>query len=119
MRRVFILMVLFIPGCAEHIETQYEYWEPTVIEISKGEQIAKDYALKELDLSDTALLKMKTKIFAWKENEVKNIKIDFYDVEFYPDWNKMSGLRGGFPHYFSVYIDANNWIVTDHYACTE
>lgn len=119
MRNFLILSLFIVLGCEKQTDLQRQNWEPTDVQILKAEEIAKTYAVVELNVSDTQLLKMKTKATPWTEDAVDIIIISFYDTEHFPNWKDLHGVDGGFPHYFTVSINIKTEAVVDFYACTE
>lgn len=82
----------------------------------RAEEIARQYARNELEVAEAQLSRMKVVATGWYEDERKVLEFEFYNPEYFPDWENMSGMLGGFPEYFTIEIDISNWDVLDYYA---
>jgi len=119
MQKGLLLIVLLIVGCQGKSLLQQQPWSAEPIQIIKAKDIAEEYAVTELRLSNLQLSKMKTKSISWKEGEMDVIQIYFYNPNHHQNWKDMPLLRGGFPDYFTISVDVNSETVINHYASEE
>ena len=98
-----------------------KFWEPTAVERSRAEQLARWYASKHLELSPHSVRKMKTDCTGWHKEGRTELWIQFFDPKLYhPNADGFfMPMDGGFPTYFAVTVDVGIWRVIDHYASPE
>lgn len=107
------------------------FWEPSDLEKSRAVEVARWHATQKLAISETAIAPMEIEFFAsfWKRASKEGgpfegapfVVVGFFDPQQFP--RNANGRRswplGGFPHYFSVTVDALRWKVISHYASDE
>ena len=117
MRDVFcVLLMLLMASCSGEISYQRDYWKPSVQQLARAEEIARNYANVDLGVTKEQLNRMKSVGFGTEEAGRKCIWLDFYDTKVFPNWKQMVAPLGGFPCYFAIGIDTTSWTVIDHYA---
>ena len=98
-----------------------QFWDPTSEEQSRAEQLGRRFAYEKLGLSASDILKMRSDFIGWFENGKTILHVQFYDPAYHqplPDGG-FEGMMGGFPTYFSVSVDVEEWEVVDYYADEE
>jgi hypothetical protein len=64
------------------------------------------YLLKEeLKVSEEVLNRIKYNIYGFHREDKQVIHLEFIDPVFFPDWKNISGVLGGFPHYFTISVN--------------
>ena len=114
-----VALMVAIVGCMSKPTLQAKIWKPNSQQVSQAEKIARRYAYGELGVTKDQLNQMKAVANGRQIEERKVIYLQFYDIKHFPDWENMSGVEGGFPHYFTIDIDISSWAVIDHYASPE
>jgi len=56
------------------------------------------------------------KFFRFTKDDHPCLVISYYDPDFFPDWEKINGMMGGFSAYFTVTVDLTDRKVVKHYA---
>lgn len=100
-----------------------KYWTPTEEDRSRAEQLARRYASRRMSLKvpQKKIEEMKTDHTGWLKDGKLVIFIQFYDPKVYQP-NKdgfFEIMLGGFPNYFTVTVDVEDWRVVDEYASPE
>jgi hypothetical protein len=93
-------------------------WIPSDSQKMHAEELARSYALKKLKISPEVLPTMKTDFLATTSDGEPVLVVAFFDPRChqpnshgYYDW-----MFGGFPSFFTIYVDPVRWSVVDHYA---
>jgi hypothetical protein len=129
----FVFLTLFLCGCAAAPkapapssqpvaqEVGYRFWSPTASERSRAEDIARRYAAPKLRLSEAHVAKMKTDSTGCYRAGRRQLFIQFYDPHVFQPLPSggFEAMMGGFPSYFTVTVDVQDWAVVDHYASRE
>jgi len=56
------------------------------------------------------------KFLRFTKDDHRCLVISYYDPVFFPDWEKINGMMGGFSAYFTVTVDLTDGKVVEHYA---
>ena len=123
MNRILITLLLvaffFVLGCQDGTEPREEYWEPSSEQIVKAEVVAQEYAEVELKVPKDILGRVKSSVTGFYQDGNKIIYMEFFDPNFFPNWEDMGGMLGGFPHYYCISIDFEKMKVVGSYASSE
>ena len=119
----FLLLTLVYSGCASsdrNTDLPNNFRQPTEEEHSRAVDVAFAFAEKDLGLFPEHLVKLSPDIGSvWIKENV--IFLQIFNPERFPSVSKsdhVGAMLGGFPDYFTVTIDLDNWEVVDHYAST-
>jgi hypothetical protein len=123
MNRISIALALavFFPmfGCQDNTEADDGLWNPSTKQIEEAKIVALKYAEKELEVPKDILKRVKCSAYGFYKNGNKIIYMEFHDPQFFPNWENMAGVLGGFPHYYTISIDSKKIKVVDSYASPE
>jgi hypothetical protein len=134
MKKIIAVVIIVLTGCsgipkpntaswdpAPRDQSKGEFWNPTAEEKSRAVSLGRWFANKHLGLSKNDIEKMRTDFTGWFRNDRTILWIQFYDPEIHQPLPSggFEAKSGGFPTYFTVSVDVENWIVVDHYASPE
>ena len=90
-------------------------------EEAKAERLGCWFAYQHLGLSKRDIRRMKTDFIGWFRDGRSILYVQFYDPAFHQPLpsGAFEGMEGGFPTYFTVSVEVENWAVVDHYESPE